>query len=358
MAINWGSFDSHLRVGIEIIMSPSSVSAGTTSVDLKINYYVGNDDIGYDFDDDQTLTISGSITGTYSFHNSLSTVNDTQLVKTRTISNVATKYGDTTDYTFGASISGAFNSATPSKTQAFSVPARPANPPNAPGTPSVSNIAVTTATITWAAPSTNGASVTNYQIQLDNNSSFSSPSTATPVGTGRSFGLTGMAPASTYYVRVRANSSAGYGPWSTTRSLVTLNYPSAPSVPSISALGPDTATATWNTPSNGGNGINSYTVQIADNSSFSGASAYTLTATSKVFSGLDPAQSYFVRVRATNDFGDGAWSPVATFTTLAGAKVSNGSAEYDCPVYVYDGSAFQPSILQIYNGSSFQVGAP
>ena len=53
----------------------------------------------------------------------------------------------------------------------------------------------------WGAPMANGAAVTGYTVHIDDNASFSSPSSAGPTGTSRLF--TSLTEGTTYYVRAR-----------------------------------------------------------------------------------------------------------------------------------------------------------
>ena len=69
----------------------------------------------------------------------------------------------------------------------------------------------------WGAPENNGSTITGYDVQIDDNSSFSSPSEFSPSGTSRLF--TGLSEGTTYYVRARAINARGNGAWSPTRSL-------------------------------------------------------------------------------------------------------------------------------------------
>ncbi|OKI45116.1 fibronectin type III domain-containing protein [Micromonospora sp. CB01531] len=88
--------------------------------------------------------------------------------------------------------------------------------------PSVASVLATSASVSWSAPSdTGGASITGYELQRDTSSSFAAPVTATT--TNPSTSLSGLLPGTTYYLRVRAVTSAGTGGWSATTTFTTLS---------------------------------------------------------------------------------------------------------------------------------------
>lgn len=94
----------------------------------------------------------------------------------------------------------------------YPLPARTPSPPSAPAAPTVTEITSYSAKVAWSAPSSPGASIDNYQVQIDDNADFSSPLkdyTATSVGT-----VTGLPSGKVLYARVRAHNSAGWGSWS------------------------------------------------------------------------------------------------------------------------------------------------
>ena len=114
----------------------------------------------------------------------------------------------------------------------------------------------------WGAPEANGSAITGYDVQIDDNSSFSSPTEFSPSGTSRLF--TGLSEGTTYYVRARATNARGNGAWSPTRSLTRddgVDPPSAiPSAPDGNPLG-GSILWTWGTPVDNGARITSYELQ-------------------------------------------------------------------------------------------------
>lgn len=95
--------------------------------------------------------------------------------------------------------------------------------PSTAGRPTVTNVQPDRATVNWTAPSTyNGGSFSKYQVQWATDSAFtenveSRDTTSTGVI------LTGLTPGIRYYVRVRAYSNYGAGPWSSSRLFETIS---------------------------------------------------------------------------------------------------------------------------------------
>jgi hypothetical protein len=92
--------------------------------------------------------------------------------------------------------------------------------------------------------------------------------------------------------------------------------PSAPGTPTVSAITTTTATAKWADPSDwGGDNTSAFTVQWDDNASFSSPTSADLTGNTKSLTGLATGRTFYVRVRARNGAGAGAWSGTRSFTT-------------------------------------------
>jgi hypothetical protein len=95
--------------------------------------------------------------------------------------------------------------------------------PSAPSQPSISGVTATSASVSWFAPSDPGGSaITNYEVQRATDSSFTTD-VVTVASSSSPASLTGLLPGTTYYLRVRAVSSAGAGAWSSTSSFQTLS---------------------------------------------------------------------------------------------------------------------------------------
>lgn len=91
--------------------------------------------------------------------------------------------------------------------------------PSRVGTPTLTLRPPNDILVDWVAPDDGGATITDYQVQADNNgSSFPSPTTSTvPTGTSKSWITSSYG--QTLWFRVRAKNSQGWGDWSTARSI-------------------------------------------------------------------------------------------------------------------------------------------
>lgn len=321
MAITWGAYEGGsvpLRVGIDITVS------GTTAT---VKYYVGTGSTGA-YQDNQTMNYSGSITGSTDFYNSTGN-SDTQLVatKTKTVSPGST-------YTFAASISGAYNGATPSHSRSYT---EPVNTPSAPTGLNLSSITSDSMLAKWTQPSNWGGNDTDdYQIAWSKSSSFSTLSSMT-VTNATSKTIVGLDNDTTYYVKVRGKNSAGYGSYSSTVSAKTLAGTAGPPENlTIQNIGPTTARAVWAYPlDDGGQPITHYALQLSANADFSDPINFSdIPTTVFDMTGLEPKTHYYSQVRAWNASGAGSWSPTVEFDTLAGAKVSQGGVQIDVPSFV------------------------
>ena len=100
--------------------------------------------------------------------------------------------------------------------------------PGAPGTPVSTALSHNSINFEWTAPTTGGAPV-NYYVEIAEDSGFTNLRVAG--------GVTGLAtsgslePSIHYYVRVRAQNSAGNGPWSGVLEVTTPAEPVVPNPP-------------------------------------------------------------------------------------------------------------------------------
>ncbi len=187
----------------------------------------------------------------------------------------------------------------------------------APGAPVVSanTITTTTAVVTCTIPPDNRSAITDYDIQVDNNSDFSSLH-----GTyNRGDTVTGLLAGVTYYMRAKAYNAVGASTWSAVVSFVAASaVPSTPGAPTISNILVDGARAAWAIPAANGSAITGYTLQVAKDTGFTtGLLTFLPTASPYDFTGIDPATVYYARLKATNGVGDSAYGAYATFTSGA-----------------------------------------
>ncbi len=121
----------------------------------------------------------------------------------------------------------------------------------------------------------------------------------------------------TYYWKVYARNALGESsPWSTVRTFTTtaLNAP-AITAPADGATGLTTsgATLTWTAAT----GATSYSIEMANNPNFAGATTLSATTTSKTTGFLNVNTTYYLRLKSINAGGTSTVSPTTSFSTAA-----------------------------------------
>jgi hypothetical protein len=131
MTIQWGGFNGHLRVGIE--WSTDGYDYSTPSINVYIDTYVQCDS-SWNFNDAQTVTLSGTRSATYNFQNNLQS-NQAAYLGRQTIAGQGQSPGGGPTYTANVQLSGAYNGAAPSAFTSFSLPPKPPSPNSPPYAP-------------------------------------------------------------------------------------------------------------------------------------------------------------------------------------------------------------------------------
>lgn len=191
---------------------------------------------------------------------------------------------------------------------ALDVPVAPTNIVASPSRTSVS--------LSWPAPSsTGGSAITGYEYAVvkDDTTPAWGASTTTVNLAGT---VSGLSPATAYLARVRAINSVGASAWISAKfTTASLAAPAAPGNLSV-ATSTTSATATWVAPADdGGSPVVRYELALSsDDSTWTGLPNTTQVTAS--LTGLTPGQGYFLRARAVNSIGAGAWTKVA-FTANA-----------------------------------------
>lgn len=178
-----------------------------------------------------------------------------------------------------------------------------------PGGLASSNVTASSATVSWGAVS--GAASYDLQYKTAASSTWTTVNT-----TATSFGLSGLASATTYNYQVRANCSGGSSAYSAAGSFTTGSAATCgtPTGLAASAITSSTATVSWNAVS----GATSYNLQykLASASTWT---TFNTTGTAVNFTSLAASTSYNAQVQAVCSSGSSAYSSAITFTTSAAA---------------------------------------
>ncbi|MCC5914775.1 MAG: PQQ-dependent sugar dehydrogenase, partial [Balneolaceae bacterium] len=160
----------------------------------------------------------------------------------------------------------------------------------------------------------------SYRVQVSGDPEFDGLVVDESDLTETEFGVEGLDYETTYFWRVRASNEAGDGEWSEAWSFATEDEPlSPPGVVSLFAPEDEAVdvsidpTLSWEEVSE----VESYRVQVAGDPEFDDlvVDESDLTETEFEVEGLDYETTYFWRVRASNEAGDGEWSEAWSFAT-------------------------------------------
>ena len=177
----------------------------------------------------------------------------------------------------------------------------------------------TSARLSWTAPAYNGGSaITNFTVETSRNGVTWTvvPHTAS---TSVSLSLSGLAPGTTYQVRVSAVNAIGASSYETNTVTTLTTSASAPRSVTASAVTTSTLTLKWLIPSsNGGAAITDYKVEVSGNAGTTWTSISHTPSNSLSFNvtRLTRAKTYKFRISAITSYGQGATSSVLTLLTL------------------------------------------
>lgn len=258
MAISWGAWEgaspNRIRVGIDV--SWEAISHSETAATATIKIYT---DVEGNWSDTQTLSFGGSIGGSITFSNNQDNNSVLRETKSYTYNYGSGSYGSSPgDRTFTASLSGAFNGATPSKSVTSNIPARPYGTPAAPTNVDVSRVSSTSAKVTWTNKDTAGEPWSTVRIQVDGAANdVWNGDAGTTGGSGTSFTDSGLSANALYKWRVRAENSVGDSSW-----VETGVYYTDPSAPTIGANNPGTGSQRVISWTDGANSSMSYVTEV------------------------------------------------------------------------------------------------
>lgn len=191
----------------------------------------------------------------------------------------------------------------------------------------------------------------DYEIWLDDNSSFSSPAGYSTTSTSRAF--TGLTPGKTWYFKVRARGANTNSGWSGTDSATTtISAPVCSATTNSTTQITESCTAT--------SGAVAYNYQVDDNSSFSSSAQYSTASTSWASGGLTPGKTWYFRVQAVGANTYSGWSGTDSATTTISAPSISASSNSMTQITASWGAVSGATSYSVYyaNNSSFtgQVG--
>ncbi|MDG4780222.1 fibronectin type III domain-containing protein [Micromonospora sp. WMMD961] len=187
---------------------------------------------------------------------------------------------------------------------------------SAPGTPATPTAVagVTSATVNWTAPASNGSPITGYLITPIRDGVTQPTLTFDASTTSRT--LTALTAGSSYAFRVAAVNAYGTGAASpASAAVVPYSLPAAPTITSVSA-GTTAARLSWTAPANGGSAITGYTVTPYLGGAAQTPQTFSGTATTQTVTGLTGGATYTFRVAATNAAGTGPQSAASASVTV------------------------------------------
>ncbi|MDG4837774.1 fibronectin type III domain-containing protein [Micromonospora sp. WMMD967] len=185
-----------------------------------------------------------------------------------------------------------------------------------PGTPAAPTAVagVTSATVTWTAPASNGSPITSYLVTPIRDGVTQPTLTFDASTTSRT--LTGLIAGSSYAFRVAAVNALGTGAASpASAAVVPYTLPGAPTITSVTA-GTTAARLSWTTPANGGSAITGYTVTPYLGGVAQTPQTFTGTDTTQTVTGLTGGATYTFRVAAINAAGTGPQSAGSASVTV------------------------------------------
>jgi hypothetical protein len=222
----------------------------------------------------------------------------------------------------------------------ISASAVPSTAPGAPTSVSGTPNGVTTSTVSWTAPASNGGlSIDGYKIEyaLSPYSSYTVFNANTGT-TATSISVTGLTNGASYKFRVSARNAAnGFGTTAESGVVVTNIVPAAPTIGTMTLSTTNTTDSlAWTAPTpNGGSAVTGYVYQTTTNDgvAVSAATATGSTSTTKTFDPGYTSTTTKVRVAAVNSLG--IPGPYSAFSTVGyGGWTSTAVTidKTDCPL--------------------------
>lgn len=190
--------------------------------------------------------------------------------------------------------------------------------PGAPSGLTVRGIAAKGAGLTWKAPRDNGGSpIYDYQIEVTRTGEDNWTLIEHPESVVKTYGVSGLAPGTSYQVRVSAVNAAGYSAFAEGTFTTALAKPSQPLNLEATNVTPSGLTLGWSLPeSNGGTPLTDYKVEVSSNCSTYTAISHTASnALGFDVTRLAAGTKYCLRVSAKNSVGFSSPSEVIQVVT-------------------------------------------
>ena len=180
--------------------------------------------------------------------------------------------------------------------------------------------------LSWTAPADNGAAVTSYRIERENDDGTWGNPRSVPGSSTLTTTFTGLTNATEYTYRIFAVNVAGDSDWTSASAITLANPVQVPGPPTglTTTSGPGMVTLKWSEPVfNGGAAVTSYRYRYTKADPISWTGWFSTGADTEVeISPLDPGVEYDFEVTATNSAGTGtaaeaSETPAATAPTAA-----------------------------------------
>jgi len=221
--------------------------------------------------------------------------------------------------------------------------------PSAPGTFTADDVGASSADLSWVVPTDDGdEAITGYRIEVATNPGFTGATIVDVDSPVEAATLTGLTPATLYYVRVAAmnlvaTAAGTSGPWSATVTFTTLG--GVPTGLAVTASTSVQLTAEWTAPTiSADDVIVGYELDYSTSPGFTGATRVSEAGTSRTISGLQPGATYYLRVRTVfASGGRSAWSSTVSHLLPSGGNVR-------------DLGEWRPGILRVVRDSGVVAG--
>ncbi len=319
MATTWGSYSGREAVGIDVSMSPATVTKDTASVVLTWSAYVKTDGWVI-YSDSQTLTASNTLSDSLDYDFGTTATPPTpagsaRLIKTWT-QTISTSYSGAITRTLSAAVSGMFNGGTPAHSRSITIPARPPQVPSPATSAAAAYVSDSRINLSWVRPANAGSAGTvwTYVDIWRSTNAGSYVSVATLSGSTTSWADLTVAANKSYRYAVRGRNASGASAWVYTGYVDTT--PAAPT--SVAAVKSGSAiTVTWadNSPAN------DY-FEVRDNG---GAVLGTSTSATYTHASPSTATTHQYEVRAVSTNGGtrySAWSTASNIVQLLAAPAA------------------------------------